>query len=261
MSTQATPDSYIDLPGARLRLRRSGNGAPLVLLHGWALDLDYWEPVAALLSPRFTVLRFDRRGFGLSGGTPDIHRNVPDLAAVLDAEGITRAVLVGMSQGARLALHFALAHPSRVRGLVLDGAPALDAGSEVPVEQYRRTLEQQGLPALQEQVLRHPLMQLAVDDPDRQQLLRAIIGRYRGLDLSLAQSRAAAPDPHALHMPVLLVNGARDSTTRLAAGLQLQAAVRGAHRRVLQDAGHLAALDDPPAYAQALARFCDSLPA
>ena len=61
--------------------------ALLMLLHGWPLDLGTWDPLAAQLAVHFTVLRFDRRGFGQSEGLPDIHRNVDDLCAVLDAAG------------------------------------------------------------------------------------------------------------------------------------------------------------------------------
>src|ERR1044071_1381347 len=106
------------------------------------------------------VLRFDRRGFGLSEGKPDIHRNVEDLAAVLDAAGIARAAVLGMSQGARLAIHFALRYPSRVRARLLDGAPAIETETELPLAQYREQFEAGGLPALQTAVLGHPLMQL-----------------------------------------------------------------------------------------------------
>src|SRR5262245_47786394 len=102
MSTQSGVDRYLESNGARLRWRLQGSGPALALLHGWALDLDYWNPAVERLAAHFTVLRFDRRGFGLSGGQPDIHRNVADLAAVLDAAGVARAALLGMSQGARL---------------------------------------------------------------------------------------------------------------------------------------------------------------
>jgi pimeloyl-ACP methyl ester carboxylesterase len=258
MSTQATTDPFIDLPGARLRWRCSGSGPALVLLHGWALDLDVWEPLASLLAPRFEVMRFDRRGFGLSSGTPDIHRNVPDLLAVMDAARIGRAVLVGMSQGARLAMHFALAHPGRVRALVLDGAPAFDAESELPMAQYRRE-QRNGLATLRAAILAHPLMRLARAAPAMQALLAAMLDRYRGLDLLAPQSHADAPDLRGLNAPVLILNGAQDSPARLSAAMQLQAAIAGARRIELPDAGHLAALDQPDAYAHCLATFCDSL--
>jgi 3-oxoadipate enol-lactonase len=259
MSTQSAPDKFLERAGARLRWRMSGSGPALVLLHGWALDLTYWDHLVAQL-PAFTVLRFDRAGFGMSGGLPDIHRNVDDLHAVLDAAGIGRALLVGMSQGARLAIHFALRHPSRLRGMVLDGAPALEAESELPLEQYRGRLTEQGPAALQADILRHPLLRLNTSDSAARDLLAGILMQYRGLDLLTSVKRSRAPDLGAITTPTLLLNGALDSTTRREAGRALQAAIRGAQRAELPEAGHLAALDDPAAYARALASFSAGLP-
>lgn len=260
MSTQTASDSWLELDGAQLRWRSEGNGPALVLLHGWALDLDYWNPLAAALAQRFRLLRFDRRGFGLSAGLPDIHRNVGDLQAVLQAAGEQRAALVGMSQGARLALHFARRFPARVRGLVLDGAPAVESEPELPLARYRGLLESEGLAALREDILRHPLMQLQTTDAAARRLLADMLARYRGLDLVNAATRAAPPELRRIAAPTLVINGALDSPERLAAGEKLQATLPHARRIVLPAAGHLALLDDPSGYVQALDSFCEALP-
>lgn len=251
---------YLERDGARLAWQLAGTGPAIALLHGWAMDLQYWEPLVPLLAPRFTVLSFDRRGFGLSEGLPDIHRNVDDLAALLDAAGIERAVLLGMSQGARLALHFARRHPARTRALVLDGAPALEAEPELPLGRYRRLLETAGPAALRADILRHPLMRLAVDDPAARRVLEDILERYRGLDLLHRVAPARQPDPSAIAVPTLILNGGADSPARREAGARLQAAIPGAQRVELPGAGHLALLDDPAAYAQAVSAFCLALP-
>lgn len=253
-------DQYLERAGARLRWRLAGVGPAVALLHGWALDQTYWDPVAALLSREFTVLRFDRCGFGLSEGQPDIHRNVDDLAALLDAAAIQRVVLVGMSQGARLAIHFALQLPARVRGLLLDGAPALEAESELPLEHYRRLLDAQGLAALQADILRHPLMQLATHDIAARTLLARSVANYRGLDLHQQAPHRRRPDLGAIAAPALVLNGALDSPARRAAGRELKDAIPGARQLELAGAGHLAALDDPAGYAVAVTSFCRDLP-
>jgi pimeloyl-ACP methyl ester carboxylesterase len=260
MSTRTAPDRFLDRGGARLRWRLEGSGPAIALLHGWALDLEYWDPLAALLSPRFTVLRFDRCGFGLSAGPPDIHRNVDDLRALLDAAAIDRALLVGMSQGARLAIHFALRHPERVRGLLLDGPPALETDSELPLAEYRTRLHAQGSAALQADILRHPLMHLQSDDPAARRLLTDIVARYQGLDLLQPAARARAPDLGAIAAPTLILNGSLDSVARLKAGRMLQTAMPRARQATLPGAGHLALLDDPAAYARAVIEFCGELP-
>jgi len=266
MSTQTTPDhpdstdQFLQCAGARLRWRLAGTGPAIALLHGWALDLEYWNPLVALLAPRFTVLAFDRRGFGLSQGAPDIHRNVDDLRALLDAAAIERVVLLGMSQGARLALHFALRFPARTRALLLDGAPALEAESELPLDQYRRQLEEQGPAALQTEVLQHPLMSLTTGDDVARTQLAEIVARYQGLDLHQPVKRRGAPDLTAITAPTLLLNGSLDSPARHEAARELQAAISDAQRVELPGAGHLAALDDPPGYARIVTAFCRDLP-
>jgi len=261
MSTpQPAADRFLEHAGARLRWRLAGAGPALALLHGWALDLEYWDPVAALLAARFTVLRVDRRGFGLSTGIADIHRNVPDLLAVLDAAGIGSVALVGMSQGARLALHFAGLHPQRTRALVLDGAPAFDAESELPLAQYAQLLASEGQPGLQAAILRHPLMHLQTRDPMARDVLAASVAHYSGQDLLHPRPHAAAPAVERITVPALILNGALDSASRLAAGAALQGQLPVNRRVELPHAGHLAALDDPAGYAQAVAGFCEELP-
>jgi 3-oxoadipate enol-lactonase len=245
-------DHFCEHAGARLRWRIEGSGPALVLLHGWALDLSSWNLLAPLLASRFTVLRVDRRGFGLSEGTPDIHRNVDDLRAVLDVAGVREAVLVGMSQGARLALHFAMAHPDRVKGLILDGAPEIEAESELPLALYRQRLESAGAAALRAMVLTHPLMQLHSALPEARAALLESVSHYRGLDLIHSVARAVAPDLKQISAPTLVLNGALDSAERREAGRRIAASIPGATRVELPNAGHLALLDDPAGYASAL---------
>lgn len=100
----------------------SGEGPPLVLLHGWTHDARVWRLQTPALERHFTVLRYDRRGWGRSGGRPDVSRDPVDLDRLMDELGWRDAHVVGHSQGAEVALRFALAYPNRVRSLVLYGA-------------------------------------------------------------------------------------------------------------------------------------------
>jgi 3-oxoadipate enol-lactonase len=264
MSTQTiqnqSADRFLQRDNVRLRWRLEGSGPAIVLLHGWPLDLSYWDPVAAQLARRFTVLRFDRCGFGLSTGRPDIHRNVADLCALLDAAALTRVVLVGMSQGARFAIHFERQQPLRTRALVLDGAPAVEVESELPLERFRNVLALHGLAALHTELLAHPFMRLQTNDPHIHQLLAEVVRRYRGFDLLQSSAHAPAPDLTAIAVPTLVLNGSLDSRARQAAGRSLQTAIPGSSRVELAGAGHLAALDDPAGYAAAVGEFVSVLP-
>lgn len=95
--------------GTRIAYARSGDGPPLVLIHGTGIEHSYWDPVASDLGRHFTVYRVDRRGRGQSGDTAPyaIQREFEDVAAII--ESIAGDVfLVGHSYGALCSLEAAL---------------------------------------------------------------------------------------------------------------------------------------------------------
>jgi pimeloyl-ACP methyl ester carboxylesterase len=116
--------------GTVIGARRSGAGAPLVLVHGSAADGSRWAPVLSRLSERFAVHALDRRGRGASGDaeTYSIEREYEDVAAYVDALG-EPAVLLGHSYGAMVALEAARL-TDRVKALALY-EPPLPAGIEI----------------------------------------------------------------------------------------------------------------------------------
>lgn len=241
-----------------LRYRAEGGGPTIVLIHGWTFDLKIWDRQCAAWRGEMRVVRIDRRGFGRSGGDPDPDADPQDLALLLDHLRVARAALVGMSQGARAALGFALRWPGRVSCLVLDGPPDCLGGREpegdgdLPFESFRALARAQGLEAFREAWSRHPLMRLHTDDPAARELLSGALARYRGLDLYAARPATAQPVEAAslarLRMPVLIVNGEHDTPARGRAAEALLRLLPCAERARVPDAGHLANLDNPSAY-------------
>jgi pimeloyl-ACP methyl ester carboxylesterase len=256
-------DRYLSVPGARLRYRDAGAGAALVLVHGWTLDLDMWEPQAALAAHR-RVVRYDRRGFGLSSGLPSLAADVDDLLALLTSLGVVSPVLVGMSQGARVVLEFAARHPRMVGGLVLDGVPPLsgtdaEESADLPMTALRAAAQAHGLAAFRTLWSAHPLTRLMSRDAETHALLDAILARYPGHDLV-----APAPPPRecldermlaGIRAPVLIVNGAHDIDSRRRAGLRLQGALPSADHAFIENAAHLPNLDAAREYNRLLSDF------
>jgi pimeloyl-ACP methyl ester carboxylesterase len=117
--------------GIPLYLDQDGVGPPLVLVHGLGDESGLWAPVAARLRDRFTLLRFDLRGHGLSGGERpggpiDLALLDADLVALLDRLGVQRASYIGHDLGGAIVQRLAFGSPGRVHSLVLEGAlPAL----------------------------------------------------------------------------------------------------------------------------------------
>ena len=118
----------IDVDGFQLHaIVEDGKGRPVVFGHGLLFDWRSWVGQTPLIAVDHRVVAFDSRGHGLSGLPEDdwtIQDQADDYARVMDALGIDRAVVVGESMGGMAALHLALRHPQRVKGLVLVGTSA-----------------------------------------------------------------------------------------------------------------------------------------
>jgi pimeloyl-ACP methyl ester carboxylesterase len=114
---------------------RSGDGAPIVLLHGLTATRRYVVMGSrALERSGHRVIAYDARGHGHSTPAPEptaygYERLAADLAEVLDAAGVERALLAGASMGAHTAVRFALEHPERVAALAII-TPAFDPSAD-----------------------------------------------------------------------------------------------------------------------------------
>jgi pimeloyl-ACP methyl ester carboxylesterase/DNA-binding CsgD family transcriptional regulator len=117
--------------GVGLAYAIDGEGPPLVKASNWMTHLDYerqspvWRHWVRELSRGHTLIRFDERGCGLSDrqfdGMPSLDAYVDDLAAVVDAAGLERFALLGLSGGGPTAIEYAVRNPERVSRLVLYG--------------------------------------------------------------------------------------------------------------------------------------------
>jgi pimeloyl-ACP methyl ester carboxylesterase len=260
-------DSYLEIDGANLRYRDEGTGPALVLIHGWTFDLDMWHPQAAALAAAYRIIRLDRRGFGLSSGDPSIARDVSDLHALCRHLQLQRVTLVGMSQGARVALQFAGESPAMVSCLVLDGAPRIGPASgarsppDLPYEEYRRLAQTRGMAAFRREWAEHPLAKLRTRDIQARDLVARMIARYPGKDLTdplpspsivttLDMIRSIVP-------PVLLIGGEFDLEARKRFAHEIMLQLPSAEHAEIPDAGHVCNLDNPPAYNATLRNFLE----
>ena len=121
--TGTPKDKWVDLDGLRLHYRDwAGAGAPLVLVHGLASTCRIWDLVAPILAQHFRVIALDQRGHGESDKPDsgyDFATVCGDLQQFIKALGMEIPLLVGHSWGGSVALEYAYANPSAVRGLCL----------------------------------------------------------------------------------------------------------------------------------------------
>ncbi len=260
-------DLYAEIRGARLRYRDECRGPAVIFVHGWTLDLDMWEPQVAALTADYRVIRFDRRGFGLSSGQPSLAEDVEDLRALCHLLRVNPVALIGMSQGARVVLRVAELYPTLVASLVLDGVPRLEgiptAGElkELPYQQYRQLARSRGMSAFREEWAANPLVRLETADRSTHDLLARMLARYPGKDLTddtqHPASPLSAPDLESLLIPVLLIGGDNDLPSRIQAAAELAHRLRHAEHTSISAASHLCNLDNPRDYNSALKSFLD----
>lgn len=127
----ATPPSkFIVLDGVRFHYRDSGQGPPIVLIHANYANLFMWEAWAHALEDRYRVIRLDMTAYGLTGPDPggdySLDRTVRQFGQFVDALGLTTFTLGGTSLGGTVAMHYTVAHPERVRDLILVSPGSLE---------------------------------------------------------------------------------------------------------------------------------------
>ncbi|HET6870872.1 MAG TPA: alpha/beta hydrolase [Solirubrobacteraceae bacterium] len=116
-------------PPVAVRVLETGDGQPLVLIHGSGMSASTWAPLMPHLASR-RVIAFDLPGFGLSdpfdyGGRPLREHAAAQLTSLLDALGLERVPVVGTSLGGMWALSTAVAAPDRITALASLGVPAV----------------------------------------------------------------------------------------------------------------------------------------
>lgn len=256
---------------AKLWVEADGNGDPVVLLHAGVADRRMWHGQISALAPTFCAAAFDRRGFGRTDHADEAYSHVADLLAVLDAVAPGRpAILVGCSQGGRIAIDTTLAFPGRVRALVLV-APAISGAPD----------SDETTPAIQSLV--DALDQAeAANDLDRINELEAhawldgpeaaagrVTGATRALFLDMngtslrAQQRGTPIEPPAAYdrvgaigVPVLVIWGDRDFPDVIGNCRHLAATIPGARALVIPGTAHLPNLEQPDAFNRAVLEFC-----
>lgn len=130
---------YAENSGVKIYWEELGDGDPLLLIMGLGYTHDMWNRTLPIVSQQYRTISFDNRGVGRSDVPPGpypIPVMAADAAAVMDAAGVDRAHVFGISMGGMIAQEFALQYPDRVRSLILGctshgGPEAVLADAEV----------------------------------------------------------------------------------------------------------------------------------
>jgi pimeloyl-ACP methyl ester carboxylesterase len=177
--------SFCEVNDTPLCIEQAGSGQPIVLLHGFGLDMRMWDDQFMTLAHRYRVIRYDLRGFGRSlppVATPFSH--AADLKGLLDQLKIEHTHILGLSLGGSIAVDFALLHPNSVNKLILaDTALGGHRWSEaweesiVPIWTMGRSGDSTSAKHLW---LSHPLFEPALLNERCSERLKLIVEDYSG---------------------------------------------------------------------------------
>jgi 3-oxoadipate enol-lactonase len=252
--------------GTELQYEDRGTGPPILFLHAFPLGLFMWDEQVAAFEETHRLVRFDYRGFGGSppGEEPlTMDRIADDAAALLDLLGIAQAVVVGCSMGGYAAFAMVRRHAPRLRGLVLQntraGADTEEARKNRGVLAARVLRE--GSAAAADAFLPRLVGETMTRDlPSRVAHLHEAIlcNPPRGIANALLGLGARADSSSTLRdisVPTLVVGGEEDVLTPIAEAEAIHAGIPASRLEVIPRAGHLANLENAPAYNAVLARF------
>ena len=241
------------------------DGPTLVFANSLGTDLRIWDLVAAELGPRYRRLRYDQRGHGLTDGTPapyTIRRLAEDLAALLDALSVQKAVVCGLSVGGMIALQLARSHPARVGALVLCDTAAT-IGTEEVWNARIAAVEAVGLESIAAAVMERWFTatfrekEPATVEGHRNMLERTTPAGYIGTCAAIRDADLAA-HLGTLRVPTLALCGDQDVATPAERVRSMAEAIPGARFAVIPGAGHLPCVEQPQALAREVARFVET---
>jgi 3-oxoadipate enol-lactonase len=242
--------------GGALAYQVIGEGPPLVLLHAFPFDRRMWKGATA--AGRQLILP-DLRGFGETPLRPfAIADLADDVASLLDALGLARAAIAGLSMGGYVALAFVRRHRERTRALLLADTKA---GPDTPEARQGRgeaieLVKTQGVAAYLEKQL--PRLVAPGAPGSVRDELRAIGSRQRpeaviaGLE-ALRDRPDRRPELAGITCPTVIVVGAEDALTPPAEARAMSQAIPGARLVEIPGAGHISNLESPEAFSAALA--------
>jgi len=247
-----------------------GKGPPVVLLHPFPCDHEFWTPVATALESRYRLILPDLRGHGdseIGDGPALMRKHAVDITRVLDAAGIGKAAFIGCSIGGYILFEYWRRFRDRVSSLALcDTRPQADT-PEARANRLKAaaTVLEQGTEPFIEAMIPKLMGRTTVNArPDLVAGARAMMRKMSAEDISLVQrGMAERPDSVAdlktINVPALIVIGDEDILSTVADGELMRQNIASSQLKVIPKAGHYAPWEQPEAVETVLRQFLDEV--
>ena len=265
-----TQQGFAEVNGTRLYYEVTGTGRPIVLIHGFSLNLRMWDDQIEALSENYRVIRYDVRGFGKSAMPTDRnHAHADDLMALLEHLGESHAYIGGLSMGGAITLHFVHAYPNATDAAILvDSVAGIWEWSQNFVEGFaapmRAKAAEAGIEAANELLKVQPVFAPAMEQPRLVTQLDQILGDYPGWHWVNDNPLHSADPPgqeglEKITAPTLIIYGERDNPGIRTTAATMQERIPNARTVVMAGVGHMTNMEDPKTFNKAVLDFLSEL--
>ncbi len=251
-----------DLGDVRLHTRIDGpeDGAPVVFANSLGTDLRLWDPILPHLPQGLRILRFDKRGHGLSTCPPapyTMGQLVSDAERLMDLHGFKDALFVGLSIGGMIAQGLATKRLDLARAVVLSNTGA-KIGTRQMWSERISAVASGGIESLADAVMERwfsPEFRATTD----LELWRNMLTRQEGAGYAGCSAAIAGTDFYSttagLRLPALGIAGSEDGSTPPDLVRETVGLIPGAQFHLIRKAGHLPCVEQPVEYAAVLTKF------
>ena len=266
--------------GVKLYYEEVGQGLPLLFVHEFAGEARSWHLQTRALARRYRCIAFNARGYPPSDVPEDPAaysqaQAAEDIRGMLDALGIARAHVCGLSMGGYATLHFGLLHPDRALSLVVAGAGYGSVAGErerfkKDVEETARRFVEDGIVAVADFYTKGPTrVQLMDKDPKGwQELYDQFVAQsaeghaltMRGVQMNRPSVYELEKGLEQLEVPTLIVTGDEDEPC-LEPALYLKRKIRSSGLLVLPKSGHTVNLEEPEGFNRGILDFLTAVDA
>ncbi len=254
-----------DLGDVRLHYRLDGpaDGAPIVFANSLGTDLRLWDPVLPHLPDGLRIIRFDKRGHGLSSKPPAPYAMgalIRDVEGLLDLLEVRECMFVGLSIGGMIAQGLAVKRLDLIRALVLSNTGAKIGTTEM-WHQRIAAVQAGGIESLADAVMERWFSRSFRASPElelwRNMLVRQPDEGYAGCSAAIAGTDYYTPTS-SLRLPCLGIAGDEDGSTPPDLVRETVELIPGSEFRLIRNAGHIPCVEQPEIFAGHLTEFLRS---
>ena len=254
----------ITLGDVTLHYRDEGdpNGAPIVLANSLGTDFRLWNRIIPLLPEGLRILRFDKRGHGLSS-CPQGHYTMTELvdetAQLIRELEFENCLFVGLSIGGLIAQGIAAQHPSLIKSMVISNSAARIGTSQMWQERID-ILQAGGIEALADTIMERWFSKDFRTNCHeelagwRNMLTRTPLAGYIGCSAAIADTDYTESTAK-IDLPTMLIAGDEDGSTPPELMRGTADLIEGSRFELIDNAGHLPCVEQPEEYARLLGEF------